>query len=170
MFIREKKINGKNYAYLVSTRWDKRSKKVKQKVSKYLGKVAYLDKIKEKSFKDYYEVDVERYAYERELNDIVPDLVELDLFRHGFEKKDGMMLNGEHSIDPRAVKGVFYMNEGYLSEDMLNQILRYDKILGKSESRIPFKFAELFVAAGLSIDKDLFVALYRRFFSDYLEK
>ena len=37
MFIRLKKVNGYEYAYLVRSVWDRKEKKVKQEVIKYLG-------------------------------------------------------------------------------------------------------------------------------------
>ena len=40
MFVRTKKIRGKEYAYLVSNRYNKRKKQSRQKSTKYAGKVS----------------------------------------------------------------------------------------------------------------------------------
>ena len=67
MFIRQKIIYNNPYAYLVRTKWDKRSKKVKQKVSKYLGKIYHLERVKDTTFSDYYSCDIEKYIYDTPL-------------------------------------------------------------------------------------------------------
>ena len=49
MFIRIKKIKGKEYAYLVKNTWKKRKKSSRQTSSSYLGKVIKLKKTNNKS-------------------------------------------------------------------------------------------------------------------------
>lgn len=167
MFIRAKTISGRNYAYLVRTRWDKRSKTVKQKVSKYLGPITKLDKVKDIAFFDYYKFDKEKYINEVKIERLVRDLAELELYRHGFIKlNSSTMTNGVHKVDIEHVSQVFELNEGFMNKHTLKAILHYDKILDENERRIPYKFAGLFVNAGLDIDKELFVELYQRLFSD----
>ena len=168
MFIRAKTISGKRYAYLVRTRWDKKSKKVRQKVSRYLGPIITLDKIKDTGFFDYYnKYDSDDYINNVSIKQLVRDLVELELNNHGFSKKTAeIMTNGVLDVRIPYVPNVFSMNEGYLNRFTLKEIEKYDKILDTDDKRIPFKFAGLFVNAGLDIEKNLFVELYQRFFKD----
>ncbi len=167
MFIRSKTISNKNYAYLVRTKWDKRSKKVKQKVSKYLGPIKKLDKIKDIEFFDYYNYDKNKYIDSVKIKDLVRDLTEHELFKHGFTRLTKYkMSNGAFEINLEKLDTVLEMNEGYMNRYTLRELEKYDKILDEAESKIPFKFASLFVNAGLNIDHDLFIELYQKFFSD----
>ena len=177
VFIRQKTIYNRPYAYLVSTRWDKRSKKVKQKVSKYLGKIMNLERVRDLPFLEYFASidDIEEYTRRNSMEDIIKDLVELELYRHGYLRREGdgrVMVNGEHEIDIEGLdnlKGVFSLNEGFLAKETIRGIRDYDKIFKKAEDRYPFDFAALFVNAGINIDKELFISLYRRCFPDFSE-
>ncbi len=170
MFIRSKTISGRKYAYLVRTKWDKRSKKVKQKVSKYLGPIVQLEQISDLSFFDYYDYDFETYINTVKIDDLVFDLVELELVKHGFTKKSkNVLVNGPIEVDIKKMDKVFSMNEGFMHRFTLKEIGRYDKILD-AKKRIPYKFAALFVNAGIDIEKELFVELYQRFFSNNIEE
>jgi hypothetical protein len=169
MFIRQKMIANKPYAYLVRSKWDKRSKKVKQKVSKYLGKIQTLDRIRNTSFSEYYHVDVDEYVLKHDLHHLVRDLVELEFYRHGFIKKNtATMINGENEVDIEKLETVYAMNEGFMNKNTLRQIFKYDRLLDEREHKIPYKFAALFVNAGIDLDKELFIALYQKYFSDSL--
>ncbi|MFW5852650.1 MAG: hypothetical protein ACOCUR_01335 [Nanoarchaeota archaeon] len=173
MFIREKIIYNKPYAYLVKTRWDKRSKKVKQKVHKYLGKIYKLEKVRNILFEEYFSFELETYVEETDLKDILYNLIEVELFRHGFEKseKGDLMVLGDISIplSPKDIEKVYQMNEGYLNKYTLKEIMRYYTLLDESINNVPFRFAALFVNAGINIDKDLFIQLYQKLFSDNID-
>lgn len=156
------------YAYLVRTRWDKKSKKVKQKVSKYLGKIYYLEKVRNVSFFEFYnDKDVEKYSSETPLNTIIMDLVRLEFYRHGFECKSSFILeSGDQCINIDNIDKVYAINDGFMNKNTLRQILKYDSLLEEGTKNVPFRFAALFINAGISIDKELFIQLYQRFFSD----
>ena len=167
MFIRQKIIYNNPYAYLVRTKWDKRSKKVKQKVSKYLGKIYHLERVKDITFSEYYSCDIEKYIYETPLKKMVDDLVRLELYRHGFTKlTKNTMTDGIKVIDITNIEKVLGLNEGFMHKSTLKQILKYDSLLDENERKIPFKFASLFVTAGINIDKELFILLYQKLFSE----
>lgn len=170
MFIREKIISNQPYAYLVRTKWDKRSKKVKQKVSKYLGKIQRLDRIKNTTYTEYYHiVNLESHISDITLQDLVHNLIELELHRHGFFKKSKhKMTNGSITIDIEFPEHVYALNEGFLHRKTILEIYKYDKLLSETINNVPFRFAALFVNAGLDIEKDLFIELYQRFFSDQM--
>lgn len=167
MFIRQKLIYNNPYAYLVKTKWDKKSKKVRQKVSKYLGRIYGLDRVRNRSFIEYFNVEIDNYVSETPFKKIVKDLIQLEFYRHGFEiKEKNLMENGVHTVDIEKIDKVFAMNEGFMNQNTVNQILRYDNLLGETNINIPFKFASLFVNAGIDIEKELFIALYQKSFSD----
>ena len=171
MFIRSKTISGRDYAYLVRTRWDKRKKTVRQKVSKYLGSITKLEKIKDITFFDYFDYDKDRYIANVSMKELVRDLVEFELFKHGFTKKSKYrMTNGVIEAQLDNMTEVFSMNEGYMNKHTLKEIERYYKILDQDEKKIPYKFAALFVNAGIDIDKELFIELYQKFFSDSINE
>jgi hypothetical protein len=177
VFIRSKIIYGRKYAYLVKTKWDKKSKKVKQKVSKYLGSIQKFERIKNTDFLSYNEINYDHYIENKSIKDIVLDLAELELFRHGFikietpkYKKQRIMSNGVKQFDLMNLNEVLEINEGYMNKITLKEIERYDKVLDENEKRIPFKFAALFVNAGIDIDENMFIDLYKRFFSEKLKK
>lgn len=168
MFIREKIIYNQPYAYLVKTRWDKKSKKVKQKVHKYLGRIHRLDRIKNTTYSEYFKIDnFETHLSKVDIRNLVRNLIELELYRHGFIRKTKLrMFNGDITIDLEKMEKVYALNEGFLNRYTVKEIYKYDKLLEEGTIDVPFKFAALFVNAGLDIDKDLFIELYRKLFSD----
>ena len=91
-FIRVKKINGKEYAYLVENKWYKRKVKGKgrgprQKVSMYLGRVYKYNKTKNIDFFNFKNIDnLEYYLKNNGRAKIIKDLVEWELFRHSINK------------------------------------------------------------------------------------
>ena len=95
-FIRTKKINGKEYAYLVSNKWYKRKHKGKnkgprQKVSKYLGRVYVFNKVNDKDFLTFKNIkDLEQYLKNNSNNrsSIFKDLIEWELWRHSINKEE----------------------------------------------------------------------------------
>ena len=169
MFIRQKLISNRPYAYLVNTKWDKRSKKVRQKVSRYLGRIIFLERVKNTSFSDYYSVDISKYVADNDLKTILRDLIELEFYRHGFLRRSKyMMLNGSKAVDLENIEEVYAMNEGFMNKYTLRSILKYHDLLEEGTTRIPFKFAALFVNAGIDLDKALFIELYQKLFSENL--
>ncbi len=171
MFIREKIISNTPYAYLVRTKWDKRSKKVKQKVSKYLGKIHRLERVKNTTYKEYFQIiNLESHVSEISLSQLVHNLIELELYRCGFTKKSKhKMTNGVITIDIEFPEHVYAINEGFLHRKTILEIFKYDKLLDDSVTNVPFKFAALFVNAGIDIDKELFIEVYRHYFSDQID-
>ena len=66
-FIRTKKIKGAEYAYIVENKWRKRRKnKVKQIMSKYLGRVFRFDRVSVLDFFEFYKIeDINKYLIEK---------------------------------------------------------------------------------------------------------
>ena len=123
-FIRTKKIKGAEYAYIVENKWKKRSKKVKQKTKKYLGRVYRFDKKKDIGFFEFHSVSDEiKYVEERKKEDIIVDLVKWELIKHGFNEEKAGFVNGDcifkvkerKVVNSKGNKIALAFNEGYLS-------------------------------------------------------
>ncbi len=109
-FVRKKKIKGKDYAYLVENMWTKKGSR--QKVKAYLGKMFVFEQVKNPVLQD---------ADKKE--EILRNLVEWELLKHGFEKKGDKFVNGETEVlfennklklVDLDVEPAFAFNEGYL--------------------------------------------------------
>jgi len=71
VYVRIKKIKGKEYAYLVENKWNKKLKRPKQKVKAYLGKFYKKDTKGENDFILHNNIDVEKYFKENSVNKVL---------------------------------------------------------------------------------------------------
>lgn len=86
MFIRVKYIKNQPYAYKVSNRWRKR-KGTKQEIKGYLGRVYYLNLVKELSFDEFIGNNMSEYLEKNSTRAIILDLIRYELLKHGFNYK-----------------------------------------------------------------------------------
>lgn len=166
-FIRTKKVKDYIYAYIVDNKW--KSGKVKQKVKKYLGRV-YDFKRNERDFYDYFQEDILDYVEKHTNKEIVVMLVEWELGNLGFKKLDKVYENEECIFDPKTIR--FYnkrkadialkCNEGLISDFTVRRLIRLN--VKGDEEEVMYKFAKLFVEAGINVPKDMFIALYSKVF------
>ena len=86
MFIRKKKINGQEYAYLVRNKWIK-DKGSRQK-AKYMGKILHFDiSINidfKKHIKEKFDVSINNFILHHSKTDIINEIVIWELKRRGF--------------------------------------------------------------------------------------
>ncbi|MGM5485291.1 MAG: hypothetical protein ACQEP1_05470 [Nanobdellota archaeon] len=166
MFVRLKKLKGKEYAYLVRNKWTKKGPR--QKTKKYLGRCVVPDKAEEPDFNEYYNIDTEELVYGNDMKGVLSKLMEFELFKHGFSYHGKKMYKDNIVGRPKSLRVydketknniVLKINEGYLCEYMLKKILRF-RFTGKEDDA--YRFADSFVAAGISIPKEIFVELYRK--------
>ncbi len=170
-FIRTKKIKGNEYAYIVENKWRKRRKnKVKQIMSKYLGRVYRFDRNSVIDFFEFYSIeDVNKYINGKSKYDILLDLIKLELSNHGFEEKDELLvkegcyfdLNERRVRTSRSKKVAIAMNEGYLTNYAIKKILRFEAF---DEEEDGYLLAKLFIEAGINIPKDVFVGFFRKIY------
>ena len=163
MFLRIKKINKIQYAYLVDNRWYKRRTKgrgkgPRQKVKKYLGRVYSFDKVEDKHFFDFKNIgNIEEYIKNNEKNDIIKDLVELELFKHKIGKE--FLINFD---DKKVLKGnkevSLAINEGFLNSYTLARLLDFK--FGYDTEKAGLELAKYFVEAGIEIPKEVFVGIF----------
>jgi len=167
VFVRVKKLKGREYAYKVQNTWT--SKGPRQTSKEYLGRVYEHKRTKSEEFTDIFK------EYTPELmakSEIIRDLVTVELYNHGFIKtqKSHIWQKGESVVNTRSLTftntkrkpAVLRMNEGFLCGSTVQQILE-TKSENEVEGREGFNLAKNIVNAGLTIPKDLFIALYQRF-------
>ena len=159
-FIRVKKVNGKQYAYLVENKWYKRKHKGKnkgprQKVSKYLGRVYVFDKANNVDFYRFKKInDLEQYIKKNNnKNNIFRDLVEWELFRHNINKNDFTIDYSNNKILKNNKHVSLRMNEGFLNSFTLGRIFNL-------KSGDSYYLAKCFVEAGIEVPEDVFVGVF----------
>ena len=158
-FIRTKKVDGKDYAYLVENKWYKRRFKGKgrgprQKVSKYLGRVYSFNKKGTIDFFNFKNIEnLEYYLKNNGRTKIFKDLVEWELFRHSIDKEEFTIDFSNKKILKNNKEVSLKMNEGFLNSFTLNRL--FNLKAGNS-----YYLAKSFVEAGVEIPKEVFVGLF----------
>lgn len=158
-FIRTKKINEKEYAYLVENKWYKRSFKGKgrgprQKVSKYLGRVHSFNKTDNTDFFNYKKInDLEQYLKSNNKQKIFKDLVEWELFRHNINKEEFTIEFNNKKVMKGNKEISLRMNEGFLNRFTLERLFNL-------RSAGSYYLAKSFVDAGIEIPKEVFVGMF----------
>jgi len=187
VFIRKKKINGQDYAYLVKNKWTQKGSRQK---AKYLGKVVHLDIVKDVEFDSYcmekHGCSMNEFVKEKSKAEIVNELIVYELIRRGFEvgevtiKKKNLIGKIEKSVEVTLNNGLYYyksralskirtlkevileMNEGFLCRWAVDKLLRA-KITGYDEREQGIKLAKVLLEAGLKVENDVFVLLFSKF-------
>lgn len=173
MFIRIKKIKNQNYAYLVNNKWSKKKQRSKQQVVMYLGRVFKIPKIENNRLMDYFKInDLSDYVKKTELKKIILDLIILELVNHGFKQEGGcyvkedLVFNASNlTVSCQKNKSVVLeINEGFLSKHTISNLLNQSTLKSKFGEELMFQFANLFVSAGLAVDKELFILVFQKMF------
>ena len=162
MFVRTKTIKDKKYGYLVQNTWKKQ--KVKQTVKKYLGKLITLDKKYSKEIKK-----VEDFDWDKPLKLIFREIIADEFERRGFVKKntryilDDLIVNlSTCKIQEKGKDVVLLLNGRYVFGKLLAQIQNfYASEEGYERGKA---LATLFSDVGINVDKEVFVALYRKIY------
>jgi hypothetical protein len=150
-FIRIKKIKGYEYAYLVENIWRKRKKGARQKVRQFLGRI-YKPELKN----DMEFSKEEEYVKNNSFRQIVKDLIEYELLKHGvrdffvdFDK--GFVLRNNR-------KAALQINEGFLCNYTLKNLINF-KLEGEEAG---YGLANVFVEAGIKVPQELFVKIFEK--------
>jgi len=159
-FIRIKKINGKEYAYLVENKWYKRGFKSKgkgsrQTVSKYLGRVYKFDKvIVDKDFFQYKHInDGQQYLVDNSYDKIIKDLIRWELYRHNIDSNEYKIDFGNKKVKQNSKLISIKINEGFLNNYTLRRLFN-----PKKDNSL--YLAKCFVEAGIEVPKEVFVGLF----------
>lgn len=166
-FLRIKKIKGNKYAYIAENKWMKRSGKVKQTTKKYLGRVIDVDQVEDINFFEYLGIpDIESYVADSERVDMVLDVLKWELHKHGFRevrnvwRKDDLYVNMRLKKVMKGEKDVALgMNEGFLTGHTMSRLLRYKAYVPEDA----YVLAKLFVEAGLSVPREIFVGVFSKY-------
>jgi hypothetical protein len=155
MFVRIKKLKGKEYAYLVENEWTINGSR--QKVKSYLGRVIRPLKMKEKE-KDISEMDYKQ---------AVMTLLKQELQNHGFDEKLTFDNNIKADLDEKKITNagkniVLAMNEGFLCSQTLKDALEIE--LTGHEEQAGTQLAKALLETGLRIPKDTFVKLFEKIY------
>ncbi|MBW3018774.1 hypothetical protein KY329_01140 [Candidatus Woesearchaeota archaeon] len=152
MFVRTKKIKGKDYAYLVENEWTPWGSR--QKVTKYLGRAHILQKKNQ-------EISELPSGYSQ----AVKSAIVQELANHGFTLQGKEMINGtiKANIENAEIKDkgknvVLAMNEGYLCEDTLKQLLDFSPEDNREKSAT--KLATLTLETGLKLEPEQMLKLF----------
>src|SRR3989338_1950293 len=158
-FIRIKRINGREYAYLVENKLYKRGFKGKgkgprQSVSKYLGRVYAFSKANDIGFYALKEVsDINGYLKKTARERVIKDLVEWELSRHNIDKVEFMVDFSDKRIVKKNRDISLKINEGFLNSFTLSRLFNM-------RSNDGYYLAKCFVEAGIEIPKEVFVGLF----------
>ena len=154
MFVRVKKINGRPYGYLVENEWTPWGSR--QRVSKYLGKTQTLTR--------YSEGLAELPAG---LQPAIVEAVAQELSNHGFVREGGLLRQediivnlDEKTVRHKSKKVVLGMNEGYLCDHTLQQLLTFTP--DERPDASAKKLANLVLEAGLKLSNEQFVHLFEQ--------
>lgn len=149
MFIRKKKVNNTEYAYLVENKYNKRKKQSRQKTTKYLGKVIKLSR-----------------NNSRTEATTIKEAVINELLSQGFVLNNNMLKKESVTIDLDALsvgennKSVcLELNEGFLCNLTLTNLLSFTS-QNLTQKEIIMKFADSFISAGINLHHDSFIKIF----------
>ncbi len=142
MFVRTKKIKNHEYAYLVKNEWTKKG--ARQKVKKYLGRIIRPKRIKPNSYK----IDPDK-----SFEDNIKSLITHELSNHNIQKP-------EKESNTKRQKIVIALNEGFLSEETIQQLLNLKTSPDKRPDKEGEKLATSLLEAGLSLTGEQFSKLF----------
>ncbi|MBW2969903.1 hypothetical protein KY309_02355 [Candidatus Woesearchaeota archaeon] len=154
MFVRVKRIKGKPYAYLVENEWTPWGSR--QKVTKYLGKTIKLTRFSESLTE-----------LPKGLQQTILEAIAQELKNHGFTREDHLLKQEDITVDlkektitQKTKRITLEMNEGYLCEHTLNELLAFAPEERPDESAK--KLANLVLEAGLKLTEEQFVHLFEQ--------
>ena len=163
MFIRKKKINNKQYGYLVESVWTPKGSR--QKVKAYVGRIHELKPLKNHDFQTTRE----------DPQNIVKALIIWELEKHGFIPypdneqqliKDFLIFNKNTlMLKEKNKEVVLKINEGYLCNYTLQQLLgelKKNPLKEEDQRKKATQLAEAFVSAGISIPQETFINIFQQ--------
>jgi hypothetical protein len=154
MFVRVKKIKGKPYAYLVENEWTPWGSR--QRVTKYLGKTSKLTRYSE-GLSDL----------PKGMQESILEATAQELANHGFAREGNVLKQEdiivdlqERTVRQKGKKIVLGMNEGYLCDHTLQQLLTFTP--EERPDKSAKKLATLVLGAGLKLSNEQFVHLFEQ--------
>lgn len=193
-FIRIKKIKGKEYAYLIKNKWTKKGPR--QKASKYLGPVIKLDENLDNSsekkieieenenlanyLEKKYNLELEKIFEEKKINELLKEIIFFELKKKSFieyfgkkgTKKDSLIFencivdlnNLKIYLLDTEIPCVLFLNSDFMCEYTLKKI--YNFLEYGNEMDIAKKLAKTFISAGIPLENEIFISLFKKTFKD----
>ncbi len=155
MFIRKKKIGGKEYAYLVENKYSKRKKQSRQKSTKYLGKVINLGSADSQT-----QASTVRQS-------IINELISLN-FKQDNSKliKDNIIVDLDSLDVKENNKSIcLELNEGFLCNLTLTNLINFNSE-NLNQKEIIHSFADAFISAGINLHHESFVSVFNDTFKN----
>ena len=157
MFVRVKKIQNKQYAYLVANEWTTAGSR--QKVKAYLGKVHKPERKTERNI---------ALDSMKEFSHLVLDAIKLELENHGFKHNHNNVLTREglivdlhdNKISYKNRKSVIAINEGHLCDHTLSELLHFRA--GEKPEETSTRLATKIIEVGLKLQPEAFVQLFEK--------
>ncbi len=162
-FIRVKKVKQWEYAYLVENKW--KSKRTKQKVKQYLGRVHQLENIAGCAFCH----NIEKMKFK----DAVKELAKFELAKSGFKANGNVLEKEDFTADfdkgefrscsakqKKAKDIVFESNEGFICSHTYKCLVNFKP--REDEEETALYLAEAILGAGISIPHEVFIKLYEK--------
>lgn len=161
MFIRIKKIKGKEYSYVVENIW--KGKTSRQKVKCYIGRVFRFSLLNDVSFSEYLKIgNAKDYIENHDKNKVILDLVGWELFKFGISRQEFTIDFENAIIQKNKNNAALMINEGFMCSLTLKNLLEF-KAEG-DEQADGYGLAKVFVEAGINVPQEIFVELFGKLF------
>lgn len=161
VFSRIKKIKGKEYAYIVENEWRRTGSR--QKVKGYIGRVYKFELKNNVDFLEYLKIEnIQNYIENNDKNKIINDLVEWELFKFNINKQEFSIDLSTIKIQKKKKNVALLINDGFMCELTLKSLLKF-KPEG-DEQTDGYRFARVFVEAGIKVPQEIFVGLFNKLF------
>lgn len=160
VFVRIKRISGKEYGYLVANSWT--GSGPRQKVSEYLGKVIRPEKAKSEGLGAFLgltsEHNMQGWIAKSSFREIAAVLIKSELNNHNITGSSSFKINAETAefADEKGKRVVLAMNDGFLCSHTAKKLLEYDAAADYSG----YDLADALTAAGIAVEKDFFISLF----------
>ncbi len=179
MFVREKKIKGKRYAYLVKAVYTKKGPR--QKTIAYLGKAVKLKKADDSCFKSCFgrnDAKAANFLKQSSAKEICIRLIKSTLECYGLKEaadskgtqmttkvKDGELCVclKKCSITLNKKKAALKLENGFMSSKSLTKLLRF-RAKNSSVNDVAVKLAEAFVECPIDVPKEAFIAVFNKIY------
>jgi len=160
-FFRIKKIKGKEYAYLVENKWNRKGSR--QKVKGYIGRAYRFDLKSNVDFWEFLKIaDVQDYIEKNNKNKVINDLLEWELFKFGINKNEFSVDLSNLKIQKNKKDVALFINDGFMCNLTLKNLLEF-KAEG-DEQTDGYRLARAFVEAGIKVPQDVFVSVFGKIY------
>ena len=157
-FFRIKKINGKEYGYIVDNKWEHKGSR--QKVRAYLGRIHKLDLKNNIEFFEFNKIkDTQQYITSNSPARIIRDLLEWEIFKFGISKEEFFIDFDSRKIKKSNRECALFVNEGFICGHTLKNLIEFKPEGNDSDG---YRLASAFVEAGIKVPQEIFVGIFSK--------